>query len=64
MAAECNQMSVKEMYDLSKKHYDNLPEIKQKRENQKKQQEKLVDLKCRMEKVKLLDDVSPPFFNS
>ena len=32
---------MKEMYDLSKKHYDNLPEIKLKRENQRKQEEKL-----------------------
>ncbi len=40
------------MYQLSKKHYENLPEIKKRREEEMKQYEKTEGLKSRMEKVK------------
>lgn len=46
------------MYALTKKNYENLPEVKQKRQDMEKQISKSEVLKIKQDKLKELDDVS------
>lgn len=46
------------MYALTKKNYENLPEVKKKRQEQEKQLNKSEMLKVKQEKLKELDEVT------
>lgn len=50
-------MTKKEMIALTAKNYQNLPEVKNKRDVQKKKEDKMKDLRERQERVKDLDAV-------
>ncbi|EAR89385.2 hypothetical protein TTHERM_00375020 (macronuclear) [Tetrahymena thermophila SB210] len=50
------KISEKEMYALTKKNYENLPEVKRKRQEQEKQINKQELLKIKQEKLKELDE--------
>mmetsp|Transcript_22176 Transcript_22176/g.19005 ORF Transcript_22176/g.19005 Transcript_22176/m.19005 type:complete len:94 (+) Transcript_22176:3691-3972(+) len=49
------KMSRKDMFELTSKKYNNLPEVKKQREEKQKKEKWLEDLKSRKNKVKELD---------
>ena len=57
------KVSKKEMHNTTKHNYNNLPEIQGRKEEARKREEKIEDLKRRQEKVKELDIVNFFFDN-
>jgi hypothetical protein len=53
------KVSKKEMLELTSKNYEQLPEVVKRKEEQRKNQEKMEDMRRRRDNAKKLDEVTP-----